>query len=133
MARINSLLPGAIQADLENLYGIKGESDKQLIKKKMVKKKKQVIKKEQEDWEKSTGRKHKLSKAEQDDKASREREKRELERKREAERLEKVLAREAGSHLEPDRKEEHFPLQQAVVLSEVIGSPKCKTRHRRER
>lgn len=67
-----------------------------------------------------------------DEETNIQREKRELERRREAERMEKLEAREIGKYFN-GANEGEFPLRQAVILSEVIGKPRCKSRHRRER
>ena len=61
------------------------------------------------------------------------REERELARKQEVERIEKLSTYGEEKDIMQDIKAGYLPVREAIILSEIIGAPRCKSRYGRRR
>ncbi len=57
----------------------------------------------------------------------------ELAKKQETERIEKSSAYDKEKNTPQDTRAGYLPLREAVILSEIIGAPRCKSRYGRRR
>ncbi len=67
------------------------------------------------------------------DKRQLEKEKQASDRQEEIKKIEKILGCRDEDDILHKTKTEKLPLREAIILSEVIGEPKCKSRYRRRR
>lgn len=52
-------------------------------------------------------------------------------RRQQSQKIEKLVAYEQADKLSQEFAAENLPLREAIILSEIIGQPRCRSRYRR--